>query len=68
MKRFFSLVICIFLVFGSVISFSGCSSKKDSQVLKVYNWEDYISVSEDGSDEYVDLVAEFEKEYGIEYD
>lgn len=65
MKRFFSLVICIFLVFGSVIGFSGCSSKKDSQVLKVYNWEDYISVSEDGSDEYVDLIAEFEKEYGV---
>ena len=39
---------------------AGCAAGEEKQVLRVYNWEDYISdTDEDG---YVDLIAKFEEE------
>ena len=32
-------------------------------MLRVYNWEDYISAPSEGEDDSVDLIAEFEKDY-----
>lgn len=62
MKRFLSLLVCAFLIIISATSFTGCSKNSSDKVLKVYNCEDYIST---GNDEYVDLISEFEKEYGV---
>ena len=42
--------------------FSGCKFGKDVITLNVYNWGEYIS---DGSDDLMDVNAQFEKEYGI---
>ena len=54
-------VICLLLVLLlSLGLFSGCSVTDDRVTINVYNWGQYMS---DGSDGYMDVVAEFEKEY-----
>ncbi len=63
-----ALALCLLLPF--VLSTAGCASDT-ALVLRVYNWEDYISEpteNEDGTveDDYVDLIAEFEKAYYAE--
>lgn len=70
MKRLLSLALCVFLLLPFALLLAGCDSDTQKEVLRVYNWEDYISEptqNSDGTteDDYVDLVAEFEKEYGV---
>ncbi len=61
MKKTLSLVLCLILVLGA---FSGCQKQPgqsgDQITLNVYNWGQYIS---DGSDDCIDVIAEFEKAY-----
>ena len=65
----FALASCMLAPF--LLTLAGCSAGSGSgEVLRVYNWEDYISEptqNEDGTveDDYIDLIAEFEKEYGV---
>ena len=70
MKRLLcgALAFCFLLPF--VLLLAGCGKEQQKEVLRVYNWEDYISEPTQNSDgtsenDYVDLVAEFEKEYGV---
>ena len=70
MKRLLcgALAFCFLLPF--VLLLAGCGKEQKKEVLRVYNWEDYISEPTQNSDgtsenDYVDLVAEFEKEYGV---
>ncbi|MBR5523742.1 MAG: ABC transporter substrate-binding protein [Clostridia bacterium] len=50
----------LFVLFGSVLS--GCGATEQTVTLNVYNWGEYIS---DGSDDLMDVNAEFEKATGI---
>lgn len=59
MKRLLCLSLALCLVVGL---FSGCKFGKDVVTLNVYNWGEYIS---DGSDDLMDVNAQFEKEFGI---
>ena len=68
-KKVISSVLSLCLLLPFAMMLAGCATD-NTPVLRVYNWEDYISEpteSEDGSagDDYVDLIAEFEKEYGV---
>ena len=70
MKKIVSLALSFCLLLPFVFLLAGCSKDTNKEVLHVYNWEDYISEptqNSDGTteDDYVDLVAEFEKEYGV---
>jgi spermidine/putrescine transport system substrate-binding protein len=56
MKRFFKLFVSFSLLF-SLFSLYG---EGEVIELKVYNWEDYISI-DDGSGESVDLIKKFEQ-------
>ena len=61
MKRIFALFLSCLLIVGL---FAGCSQQGgnsgDKVTLNIYNWGQYIS---DGSDGYIDVIAECEKEY-----
>ena len=48
----------------AVFCLSGCGGGKETRVLNVYNWGEYIS---DGSEDSFDTIAEFEKWYEQEY-
>ena len=62
-KRIFSAALAFALLLPFLLSIAGCaSSGGGNTVLRVYNWEDYISMPDGEDDEYVDLIAEFEKE------
>ena len=68
-KRLLALTAALCLLLPAALALSGCAAS-DTPVLRVYNWEDYISqptVNNDGSveDDYVDLIAQFEEEYGV---
>ena len=68
-KKVISSVLSLCLLLPFAMMLAGCATD-NTPVLRVYNWEDYISEpteSEDGSagDDYVDLIAEFEKECGV---
>ena len=63
-KSFISLFLC-FLMLAAFACFAGCSPKKGKEVLKVYNWEDYISDEDDEESGLKDLISAFEKEYGV---
>lgn len=59
MKR----VLCLWLAVCTIAClFSGCQFGNDVVTLNVYNWGEYIS---DGSDDLMDVNAEFEKEFGV---
>ena len=59
MKKF----LLIFLLFSLVVTvLSGCGNGEETLTLNVYNWGEYIS---DGSDDLMDVNAQFEKETGI---
>lgn len=52
-------LLCILSVLVLTLSFfSGCQLKDNRTVINVYNWGQYIS---DGSDGYMDVIAEFER-------
>ena len=56
MKRFFKL----FVSFSLLFSLFALYGEGEVIELKVYNWEDYISI-DDGSGESVDLIKKFEQ-------
>ena len=60
-----SIALC--MLFPSLLALAGCAPETE-EVLRVYNWEDYISAPSEGEDEgdYVDLIAKFEEEYEAE--
>lgn len=57
-KKIFLCLLCLAMLAGVCVAFSGCGEKEETQVLYVYNWGEYIS---DGSDDTLDVNAEFEK-------
>ena len=62
-KRIFSAALAFVLLLPFLLSIAGCaSSGGGNTVLRVYNWEDYISMPDGEDDEYVDLIAKFEEE------
>jgi spermidine/putrescine transport system substrate-binding protein len=61
MKRIFSALLALLLVFVMPLGLFSCTSEKSGgNVLYVYNWGEYIS---DGSEDSYDTNAEFEKWY-----
>ena len=56
MKKLIALLLPLILAFGC---FSGCKIKDERTVINVYNWGQYMS---DGSDGYLDVIAEFERQ------
>ncbi len=57
MKRFLTLLLCAAMIAGLL---GGCGSTDDRVTINVYNWGQYISEGDEG---YMDVIAEFEKEY-----
>lgn len=57
MKKVISLVLVSIL---ALAAFSGCGAGSDQVTLNVYNWGVNIA---DGSDGYIDVIAEFEEAY-----
>ena len=58
MKRLLSLLLCLLLV----VSMLPIQAKAAENEITVYNWGQYIS---DGTDDSMDVIAEFEKATGI---
>ena len=56
--RAVAAVVCLALLIGG--GFLAFSAKNDTITLNVYNWGQYIA---DGSDDSLDIIAEFEKQY-----
>lgn len=61
MKKIISIFLVLLICLLSVISLTGCTDEKQ-EFINVYNWGEYIA---DGSEEYLDVIDEFEKETGI---
>lgn len=61
MKKVLCVVLCMLLISG-VALLASCSSEGQAGEINVYNWGEYISNGEDGS---MDVIAEFEQQYGI---
>ena len=59
MKRILSLLLAVLLFSGIFFLFPG-EAKAAPVTINVYNWGQYIS---DGTDGYIDVIAEFEKAY-----
>ncbi len=57
MKKFLILLLCAGLLGGL---FSGCAVADNRVTINVYNWGQYIAEGDEG---YMDVIAEFEKEY-----
>lgn len=51
-------LLCLLLILSLAAGFCGCEFQDSKQVINVYNWGQYIS---DGSDGYLDVIAEFER-------
>ncbi|MBO5783134.1 MAG: extracellular solute-binding protein, partial [Clostridia bacterium] len=60
LKRFFTLLCAAAMGFTCLLSFAACADQSDKEVLRVYNWEDYIDP---------DIITAFEEEYDctVEY-
>ena len=60
LKRFFTLLCAAAMGFTCLLGFAACADQSDKQVLRVYNWEDYIDP---------DIITAFEEEYDctVEY-
>ncbi|MCY6371421.1 ABC transporter substrate-binding protein [Clostridium ganghwense] len=56
MKQFKKLLSLVITVITLTALVAGCGQKKDTKVLNVYNWGDYMDES---------VLKDFEKEYGI---
>ncbi len=61
MKRIISIILACVLCFFAVLVLASCGNDYQSYI-NVYNWGEYVS---DGSEDYVDLIDKFEKEYNI---
>ena len=61
MKRILVLLMICAMLLGLLAGCdNGGTTSNDQITLNIYNWGQYIS---DGSDGYIDVIAEFEKEY-----
>ena len=60
MKKLLFVIMAALLCFVSVLGLSKSTYAADTVTLNVYNWGQYIS---DGTDGYVDVIAEFEAAY-----
>ncbi len=61
LKRVFCILFSALILAGT-LCLTSCGSK-ESATLRVFNWGEYISDGEDGT---LDVIAEFEKETGID--
>ena len=57
MKKLLSLLLCTVLLAGLL---AGTASAAEQVTINVYNWGQYIS---DGTDDCIDVIAEFEAAY-----
>ena len=57
MKKLVALLLSLCTLLGLM---AGCSAEDDRVTINVYNWGQYISEGDEG---YMDVIAEFEKEY-----
>ena len=63
MKKILTVIITLCLMMSLSLSTKAkANSKFNGQTLTIYNVEDYISQGQDG---YVDLISNFEQEYGV---
>ena len=62
MKKLVYLFVLIFLLNTGLFQVKAESTDFRGQTLTIYNVEDYIS---NGDDDYVDIIANFEEEYGV---
>ena len=60
MKKLLSIILALAMLIVPVFAFSGSTYAVDTVTLNVYNWGQYIS---DGTDGYIDVIAEFEAAY-----
>ncbi|MBQ9814649.1 MAG: spermidine/putrescine ABC transporter substrate-binding protein [Lachnospiraceae bacterium] len=60
MKKLLSIILALAMMIIPVFAFSGSTYAADTVTLNVYNWGQYIS---DGTDGYIDVIAEFEAAY-----
>lgn len=61
-KQILSTVLALCFAFPFLLLLAGCAAET-SLILRVYNWEDYISEPTENDSEYVDLISKFEEEY-----
>ena len=68
-KRLFSVAAALGLFLLNALSLTACGSGETQEVLRIYNWEDYISTEDDEEGGTVDLIAAFEEAYDckVEY-
>ena len=61
-RRIVAVAACVALVFsvGGIILFARSGAGEEQVTLNVYNWGQYIA---DGSDDSLDIIAEFERRY-----
>lgn len=64
-KNFLCLSLSLALLSLSALSLASCATEEKNQVLRVYNWEDYISDEDDEEEGCIDLIAAFEEEYDV---
>lgn len=62
MKKILYLFVLLFLLNTGLFQVKAESNSFAGQTLTIYNVEDYISNGDDG---YVDIIANFEEEYGV---
>ncbi len=60
MKKFLTLALVVIMVLCSLASLTGC--KQYDGEINVYNWGEYIN---EGEDDTMDVIAEFEERYNI---
>ena len=65
-QRLFAIAGAACVALSSALLFTACADGEEKQVLRIYNWEDYICNENDEEAGYVDLVAAFEEAYGCE--
>ncbi len=68
-NKFLALLGAAFIALSSCLTFVSCGDTSEKEVLRVYNWEEYICNEDDEEAGYIDLVAAFEEEYDciVEY-
>lgn len=61
MKKIICILMVLVLTVGITLTLSGCGKSYDSEI-NVFNWGENIS---DGTDDSMDVIAEFEEKYNI---